>query len=214
MPSNIVAAGDITHFNTTNASADASLKDFYLIGLWSYCEGVRIDGVEEITYCSSPRVSFWFDPIDVWGLKDTYLQHVLGAKLETGLRLYRKIMGWMSFAFVFATLLTAAEFVLSRLAIHSRWAILTIWALCIVGNPAPSCLTRRTDRFKASAIFAIVAATTATVAYGMLNGIFHTALGPHMITTSIGKKALLISWLGVATRLVSIPSWLLVFCCC
>jgi hypothetical protein len=73
--------------------------------------------VERITYCSSPTLQFWFNPIQVWGLRDTFLQKKLGNSLQKGLHTYRKIMGWMIWLFLSAAVLTAAEVVMCILAI-------------------------------------------------------------------------------------------------
>jgi hypothetical protein len=133
------AAGNKTNINTDFLDALAggvsvkALKDFYLIGLWSYCEGEKIGDVETITYCSPPKFRFWFDPTDVWGLKITFLQDILGDKLQKGLDAYRKTMGWMSDAFIFATILTATESVLSLFAIFSKKGSLMICIAWMVG---------------------------------------------------------------------------------
>lgn len=105
----------------TGAASSKELKDFYQVGLWSYCEGEKKDGVEKITYCSSSKTQFWFNPVDVWGLKNTSVQNVLGDDLQKGLNTYKKVAGWMNWAFIIATILTAAEFVVGFFAICSRW---------------------------------------------------------------------------------------------
>lgn len=38
------------------------LHDFYQVGLWNYCEGYYDTG---ITYCSTPKAMFWFDPVKI-----------------------------------------------------------------------------------------------------------------------------------------------------
>ena len=116
----------------TGAASSKELKDFYQVGLWSYCEGEKKDGVEKITYCSSSKTQFWFDPIDVWGLKNTSVQNVLGDDLQKGLNTYKKVAGWMNWAFIIATILTAAEFVVGFFAIFSRWGSLVTTILSTV----------------------------------------------------------------------------------
>jgi len=116
----------------TGAASSKELKDFYQVGLWSYCEGEKKDGVEKITYCSSSKTQFWFDPIEVWGLKNTSVQNVLGDDLQKGLNTYKKVAGWMNWAFIIATILTAAEFVVGFFAIFSRWGSLVTTILSTV----------------------------------------------------------------------------------
>jgi hypothetical protein len=103
-----------------SANSTEHLEDFYLVGLWSYCEGKMTDGVEKITYCSAPKTKFWFDPTKVWNLEDAPMQSVLGNGLQKALDAYEWATGWMNWAFIIATALTAAEFVAGLFAISSR----------------------------------------------------------------------------------------------
>ncbi|KAF3004245.1 hypothetical protein E8E13_007590 [Curvularia kusanoi] len=182
----------------TGAASSKELKDFYQVGLWSYCEGEKDkDGVEKITYCSSSKTQFWFNPIEVWGLQNTSVQNVLGDDLQKGLDTYKKVAGWMNWAFIIATILTAAEFVIGFFAIFSRWGSLVTTILST-----------------ASSLFSIAAAATATGVYGVLTGVFHTALEPYNIEASMGNKMLQTMWLGVAFSIASGLFWLLSVCCC
>lgn len=196
-------AGDKVDVNTdllnalTGAASSKDLKDFYQVGLWSYCEGEKKDGVEKITYCSSSNTQFWFNPVDVWGLQNTSVQNVLGDDLQKGLNTYKKVAGWMNWAFIIATILTAAEFIVGFFAIFSRWGSLVTTILST-----------------ASSIFSVAAAATATGVYGVLTGVFHTALEPYNIDAKMGNKMLQVMWLGVAFSLASGLFWLLSVCCC
>lgn len=196
-------AGDKLNINNdlldalTGAASSKDLKDFYQVGLWSYCEGDKTDGVEKITFCSSSKTQFWFDPLDVWGLKNTSVQNVLGEDLQKGLNTYRKVAGWMNWAFIIAVVLTAAEFIVGFFAIFSRWGSLVTTILST-----------------ASSVFSIAAAATATAVYGVLTGVFHTALEPYNIETSMGNKMLQVLWLGVAFSIASGLFWMLSVCCC
>lgn len=122
----------------TGAASSKELKDFYQVGLWSYCEGEKKDGVEKITYCSSSKTQFWFNPVEVWGLQNTSVQNVLGDDLQKGLNTYKKIAGWMNWAFIIATILTAAEFIVGFFAIFSRWGSLVTTILSTVSSPSSS----------------------------------------------------------------------------
>lgn len=116
------------------------LKDFYLVGLWSYCEGERIDGVAKITYCSSSRYGFWFNVIDVWGLEDTLMQRVLGNDLQKGLEVYRKVARWTSTAFTIAVISIACELVASAAAVFSRAGSLVAFILSAVSCSSDFCI--------------------------------------------------------------------------
>lgn len=182
--------------------------------MWSYCEGEKKDGVEKITYCSSSKTQFWFDPTEVWGLKNTSVQNVLGDDLQKGLNTYKKIAGWMNWAFIIATALTAAEFVVGFFAIFSRWGSLVTTILSTVSFSAKLVRRLQINHFQASTIFAIAAAATATAIYGVLTGVFRTALEPYNIKATMGNKMLQVMWLGVALSIASGLFWLLSVCCC
>ena len=102
------------------------LKDFYQVGLFSYCEGEKDaeSGKETITYCSARKFQFHFDPLAIWGMNGTNIQEVLGDKYDSGMNAYKKAAGWMNWAFVITIVLTAVEFVIGFFAIFSRWGSL------------------------------------------------------------------------------------------
>ncbi|CAO2657366.1 Nn.00g034920.m01.CDS01 [Neocucurbitaria sp. VM-36] len=179
------------------AASSSELKDFYQVGLWSYCEGDKKDGKETITKCSSRKFNFWFDPTTVWELKDTSAQKILGDDMQKGLDAYKKVAGWMTWAFVIALVLTAVEFVIGFFAIFSRWGSLVT---TIVST--------------AQTVFAIAAAATATAMYGALVGVFESVLKPYNIDASMGTKMLSVLWLGVAFSIASGFFWLISVCCC
>jgi hypothetical protein len=62
--------------------------------------------------------------MDVWGLKNTSAQNVLGDNFNKGMNAYAKAAGWMNWAFVITLVLTAVEFVVGFFAIFSRWGSL------------------------------------------------------------------------------------------
>ena len=116
----------------TGAASSKDLEDFYKVGLWSYCSGQYEGNVEKYTYCSPSKTNFWFNPVDVWGLKNTSVQNVLGDDFQKGLDTYKKVAGWMNWAFIIATILTAAEFVIGFFAIFSRWGSLVVTIISTV----------------------------------------------------------------------------------
>jgi hypothetical protein len=119
------------------------LKDFYQVGLWSYCEGDKDDktGVETITFCSKSSSKFWFDPFAVWQLSDTNLQKIAGDKMQKGLDTYKKVSGWMVWSFSIALILSAVEFVVGFFAIFSRWGSLITTVVSTVSFPPLSLFT-------------------------------------------------------------------------
>lgn len=180
------------------AASSNELKDFYQIGLWNYCSGTKdADGKETLTYCSSSKASFWFNPIEVWGLQNTSTQKLLGDDLQKGLDVYKKVSGWMVAAFVITICLTAAEFILGFFAICSRWGSFVVTIIST-----------------AQTIFAIAAAGTATAIYGSLVAVFHSVLEPYNIDASTGSKMLSLLWIAVAFSVASGFFWLVSVCCC
>ncbi|OAL56801.1 integral membrane protein-like protein [Pyrenochaeta sp. DS3sAY3a] len=179
------------------AASAKELKDFYQVGLWSYCEGDKRDGKEVITYCSARKFNFWFDPFHVWQLKDTSAQKVLGEDFQKGLDAYKKVAGWMTWGFVIALILTAVEFVIGFFAICSRWGSLVT---TIVST--------------AQTVFVLAAAITATAVYAALAGVFESVLKPYNIKATLGSKMLSALWLGVAFSVASGFFWLISICCC
>lgn len=108
-----------------NASIRA-LSDFYLVGLWSYCEGDLVGGIETIRHCSLPTTQFWFDAADVWGLENASLQSRLGVNLK-------RIAGWMDWAFIVTTVLAVSAFVVGFRAMSHRGSSMLTILLSAVG---------------------------------------------------------------------------------
>ena len=175
------------------------LKDFYQVGLFSYCEGETNNktGEDKITYCSARKFQFYFDPLKVWGMNGTSLQAALGDKYDDGMNVYKKVAGWMNWAFVIVIVLTPIEFIVGFFAIFSRWGS---FVTTIIST--------------AQTVFAIAAAATATATYGTLVGVFKTALEPYNIDIDMGSQMLSTLWLGVAFSIGSGFFWLISVCCC
>ncbi|KAL5113898.1 hypothetical protein ACEQ8H_008219 [Pleosporales sp. CAS-2024a] len=181
------------------AATSDNLKDFYQVGLWSYCSGTKdkTTGKETIDYCSASKSSFWFDPFSVWNLQNTTLQKTTGDSFQKGLDTYKKVSGWMVWSFLIATILTVAEFIVGFFAIFSRWGSLVT---TIVST--------------AQTVFIFAAAATATAVYAALAGVFETALKPYQIKATLGRQMLSVVWLAVAFSLASGLFWLFSVCCC
>jgi len=175
------------------------LKDFYQVGLFSYCECEKDaqSGKETITYCSARKFQFHFDPLAIWGMNGTNIQEVLGDKYDSGMNAYKKAAGWMNWAFVITIVLTAVEFVIGFFAIFSRWGSLVTTVVST-----------------AQTLFAIAAAGTATAIYGTITGVFKTVLDPYNIKASMGSQMLSVLWLAVAFSIGSGFFWLISVCCC
>jgi len=121
------------------ATTNGGLADVYRVGLWNYCAGnITNNGASlAITYCSPRTNSFWFNPIEVWGLNGTAAQDLFPAELTHGLEIYQKVAGWMFTAYIIALCTTAATILMSFLAILSRWGSLLTTLVQIVRFPPP-----------------------------------------------------------------------------
>ncbi|KAF2814865.1 integral membrane protein-like protein [Mytilinidion resinicola] len=191
---------DNTLFDALKGAASSKdLKDFYTVGLWNYCEGdTDKDGKNPVvTYCSPRKTSYWFNPIEVWDLKNTTAQKIFGDKMQKGLNDYKKVTGWMFAAYVIAFWVTVAEIVLGIFAIFSRWG-------SFVTTIASS----------VSTFFIFGAAITSTTIYAALAGTFDSVLKPYEIHASMSKQMLGVVWLAVAFSFASGLFWLFSTCCC
>ncbi|KAH8621752.1 hypothetical protein IG631_23629 [Alternaria alternata] len=111
------------------------LKDFYVVGLFSYCEGETDteSGKETVTHCSAWKLPFYFDPVAVWQLENTSVQEILGEPFAKGLKMYRKTVEWTHYAFIVVLALTVLECVTGLLAIRSRGHSLCATVVSFVG---------------------------------------------------------------------------------
>ncbi|EUC47072.1 hypothetical protein COCMIDRAFT_91172 [Bipolaris oryzae ATCC 44560] len=198
LPAGLTPSNDF--IDALRGKADSKeLKDFYQVGLFSYCEGEtdKETGKEKITYCSARKFKFHFDPLKVWGMNGTALQEALGDKYDDGMNVYKKVAGWMNWAFVIVIVLTPIEFIVGFFAIFSRWGSLVTTIIST-----------------AQTIFAVAAAITASATYGTLTGVFRTALDPYNIDINMGSRMISTLWLGVAFSVASGFFWLISTCCC
>ncbi|KAF2205956.1 hypothetical protein GQ43DRAFT_436545 [Delitschia confertaspora ATCC 74209] len=192
---------DLTHLDEVlkTGATSGSLKDFYQVGLWNYCAGdINGEGkMETNRHCSPRKAEFWFNPIEVWELKNTTAQELFPEKMQNGLDAYQKVAKWMFVAYVVALCLTIGEVVVGIFAVFSRWGSLVT---TIVSS--------------AQTIFILAAAITSTALYGALAATFDTALKPYKIKASLGSKMLSVLWIGVAFSVASGFFWLISVCCC
>ncbi|RYN15693.1 hypothetical protein AA0115_g12870 [Alternaria tenuissima] len=180
-----------------SAAESGPLKDFYVVGLFGYCEGEtdKETGRETITHCSAWKMPFYFDPADVWQLENTSLQAVLGERFTKGMQKYRAAGQAMHWTFVITLGLTLLEITFGTLAICNRWCSLFM-ALTSIFQP----------------IFAVAAAAAATVIYAALAGVFESFLRPYNIDASLGMDLFAVLWVAVACSIVSSSLWFLSAC--
>ncbi|KAL8964836.1 MAG: hypothetical protein Q9183_004186, partial [Haloplaca sp. 2 TL-2023] len=84
----------------TDTVKDAvGVRDFYHIHLWNYCAGDFEDGGDEVTMCSPRKNKFWFNPVEVWNLNNTGIDHLFSDELKSGLKAYETATKWMFIAY-------------------------------------------------------------------------------------------------------------------
>ena len=178
---------------------DKKIYDYYEIYLENYCTG-NGDGnttTSEPAYCSSRKASFYFNPIEVWGLNDTALKEHIPKSLTDGLNVYANVSKWLYTAYVVALCTTLASFVVGFFAIFSRLGSL---ATTIVSG--------------VSTLFTILAAATSTVLFSTLTGTFNTALMGYGIHLTLGSHMLGLDWIAAAFSLGASLFWFVSICCC
>ena len=193
--------------DTDSSSTVTNVADFYHVGLWNYCSGdlkpdqsydiYNADKSDEVTNCTKRAASFWFNPVEVWGLNQTVAEQLFSKQLRDGLNAYKVVTKWMFIAYLVAVISTAVEIIVGCFAIFSRWGSL---ATTIVSS--------------ISSIFTIAFALTATILYATLSATFNTALRDYNISSSIGATMFIVVWLAVAFSWAGGLFWLLSTCCC
>ncbi|KAF2664352.1 hypothetical protein BT63DRAFT_483765 [Microthyrium microscopicum] len=171
-----------------------NLKDEYYIYLENFCTG-STNGT--IDYCSPRQSSFYFNPINEWGLNSTLYEKYIPSGVNTALNTYKKVASWMFIAYVIAFWTTIASIVVGLLAICSR-----------IG----SCLT--TIVASVATLFTLLAALTSTILFSTLVGALDGLLKPYSIKLSVGTRMMALDWIAVAFSIGASMFWLVSICCC
>lgn len=198
-------AAQYLNINTSTTANTTQIYDFYHVSLWNYCAGdfnnnntaSKENTNDHVTYCSPRTNSFWFNPVEVWGLNQTVADQLFGKQLTDGLKAYRAVAKWMFISYLIALIATIVEVLVGFFALFSRWGSL---ATTIVSS--------------ISSFFILSFALTATILYAVLTGTFNTALKKYNIHASVGHNILVILWLAVAFSWGSGLFWLFSSCCC
>ncbi|KAF2275881.1 integral membrane protein-like protein [Westerdykella ornata] len=197
---------DIPHTDTDNrlinalqgVSTSASLKDFYQVGLWNYCEGeIDASGKDTIVYCSPRKASYWFNPIEVWEFKDITPDQIYNDEMKKGIDAYSKVAKFAFAAWVIAAILTGVEFIVGIFAVLSRWGSVVTTVVAA-----------------AQTIFIIAAAGSSTAIYLTLAGVFRSVLAPYGIKAELGANMFAVVWLAVICSVAAGFFWLISICCC
>ncbi|KAI9888040.1 MAG: hypothetical protein M1823_000161 [Watsoniomyces obsoletus] len=181
-------------FKSVNTTT--KLRDFYTVSLWGYCNGTITDGRHRIDDCSKASGSFYFNPVQVWGLNNTGSTNNVPKTIQDALNAYRVASRWMFTAYIIACISLLVELIVGGFAIFSRWGSFVTALVAVV-----------------AALFSLAASALATGIYVTLKGSFDTIFKPYGIRASLGST-LSVSWLAVAFAVVAALFWVFSICCC
>ncbi|KAI2886123.1 hypothetical protein CBS63078_11043 [Aspergillus niger] len=106
------------------AKLESNLPDFYLVGLWSYCNGTYSGNASTVHNCTTPSLSFRFDFAEVLGLQGSGLNSLFPAALQNAVKYYNRFIQWTISAFLVALIATSLVVLTGLTAGISRWASL------------------------------------------------------------------------------------------
>ncbi|EHK25816.1 uncharacterized protein TRIVIDRAFT_62483 [Trichoderma virens Gv29-8] len=179
------------------AEKASELRDFYNIGLFGYCTGDKEHGKYDVDFCSKPKGSFWFNPLEVWHLNISGVPDLLPTHLQSELKTYQKVSHWMFVSYVLAFAATCLQLLVGFSAIFSRIGSLATTVVAVVAT-----------------IFMFAASITSTALFVVLAGVFNTSLKDYGVTAQLGGNLFAASWLAAALSLASSVLWLFSSCCC
>ncbi|KAH7356742.1 SUR7/PalI family-domain-containing protein [Rhexocercosporidium sp. MPI-PUGE-AT-0058] len=170
------------------------LHDFYQVGLWNFCEGYNDEG---ITYCSSPKSLYWFNPVEV--LLNELLSGAtiaLPAEITDILKLIRIASRVMFGFYLTGICMNFLSVFIAPIALKSRWwsLPLTIWTF-----------------------IAALLTTAATIIASVMAIIFRnvaTSQPDLNISASIGEQMFGFMWTGSAFSIFGFLIHLGMTCCC
>lgn len=126
------------------AEKDGELRDFYNIGLFGYCSGDKEHDEFEVDFCSKPKGSFWFNPLEVWHLNISGVPDLLPTHLQSELKTYQKVSHWMFVSYVLAFATTCLQLLVGFSAIFSRIGSLATTVVAVVSLNLPRSVIFRT----------------------------------------------------------------------
>ncbi|KAI9733012.1 MAG: hypothetical protein M1834_003555 [Cirrosporium novae-zelandiae] len=192
--------------NSTYSTA-LNVSDFYTASLYTYCKGdtSNTTGTTKynVTSCSSPSFSFFFDPIEILNLNDSdstisdLVDDLIPDSLEKAIKIDKKVSHWLNIAYLISIIFLGATLALSAFALCSRLG---------------SLITTITSSI--AAVFTLAASITATALYATITASFNSALKDYGIHGSMGRSAYIATWFGTVFACAASIFWLLSSCCC
>lgn len=170
------------------------LHDFYLVGMWNFCEGYNDEGV---TFCSRPKTLYWFNPVEI--LLNELLAGatiVLPAQINDILELIRLASNLMFGLFLTGLLMNFVSIFLAPIVLFSRWWSLpfAIWTFL-------------------AALFSTAASIIATVMFIIFRNTITSQEGIN-IGASLGRVMFAFMWTGAAFSIFGFVIHVCLSCCC
>lgn len=197
-------AGDIAGLNDDqlgkalqHAREEFNLRDFYTISLWGYCAGNKTNDGYEVDYCSKPKASFWFNPVEIWNLNETGVDELFPSNLNRALDIYETVSKWMFVAYTVAVIATIIELIVGLSAIFSR-----------LGSLVTSLVSG------VAALFTVAASVTAITLFAVLKGTFNNVLEEYRVHGDLGRNIYVATFIASAFALAGTLFWLISSCCC
>jgi hypothetical protein len=192
---NIIPVSTGSSIQLVNSLARSlGLHDYYLVGMWNFCEGYNDEGV---VYCSPPQTLYWFNPVEI--LLNELLSGatiVLPADINDILELIRLASNLMFGFFLTGLLMNFVSIFLAPLAIYSRWwsLPLAIWTFI-------------------TALLSTAATIIATVMFIIFRNTITSQEGIN-IGAELGNVMFGFMWTGAAFSIFGFVIHLGMSCCC
>ena len=187
------------------------LHDFYLVGLWNYCEGFDSDP-DGITDCSKPIALYWFDPVQI--IINELLSGAtisLPTEVTSALSLVRLASRWMFACFLVGIILTFICIFISPFIISSHPRYFHRGSRIFLRSIPLTIIT-----FLA-ALFTTIGTVVATVMFVIFRNVFAEYASGINIGASLGKQMFAFMWIATAMDLVgfiwSLGNFCAVCCC-
>ncbi|ODQ68680.1 hypothetical protein NADFUDRAFT_45163 [Nadsonia fulvescens var. elongata DSM 6958] len=189
----------------------AGLHEYYTTGLWNYCAGNSTNGTDfTIDYCSKPASMYYLDPVNMLS-QDISRTHssVSSATLATALEsafpteindyisIVKPVSNAMWILYIVGICLTfIAIFVGGIFSFHSRCGSFCTGLISAL-----------------SSISLIVASGIATAMFTKIRNLFNENANSFGIGASVGRQAMILTWVAVLCSLASTLFWMLSICC-
>lgn len=184
------------------------LLEYYVVGLWSYCEGKQ--GAQTFSNCTRPSASFSFDLVDILSSHLGQVNGVLADWTQPVLKGYCCMLHWIVAAYMMV-------FIAAFMAVVTGLVGFPLAKLVAIISSAVSQHVKcevHADNTQVSSLLVIGASVMVTIMYQLLTQGLNSMLEPVGISASLGPQMLATSWLAMAFLVGSTLFWIVERCCC